>query len=210
MRLDELSLDSLREELPLLGAPMRIALILFTWFLLGILSFFLFWSSSLGMNQQLETDIQQSLSRLESQSILLLEATAIEAELAALEAQLPVLKMALPSDRELASLLGRINEMILDKQLKLSEFTPQPSINKEVMRIVPVKVSVRGQGDAISRLPNHIASLSRQVSLKEFEMQVQPESGDWQMVGELNAYAQLPTNQVGTASPVPEEESRND
>lgn len=210
MRLDEISLESLKEELPLLGAPMRIALILLIWLVLGILSFFLFWGSSLDMNQQLEKDIQESLSRLESQSILLLEAPAVEAELAALEAQLPVLKMALPSERELASLLGRINEMILDKQLKLSEFTPQPSINKEVMRVVPVKVSVHGQGDAISRLPNYIASLSRQVSLKEFEMQVQPESGDWQMVGELNAFAQLPANQVNSPPPNPQGVPPND
>lgn len=203
MRLDELSFESLREELPLMGIAARIAVVLASWMVLGILSFFLFWRDSLDMNVQLESNIQQSLSRLQSQTQLLLEAPAVATELAALEAQLPVLKRALPTDRELASLLGRINEMILNQELKLSEFTPQPALNKEVMRVVPVKVSVRGQGDAISKLPNYIAGLSRQVSLKEFEMQVQPQSGDWQMTGELNAFAQLSADQVAISPPQP-------
>lgn len=203
MRLDELSFESLRDELPLMGITARIAVVLASWMVLGILSFFMFWRDSLDMNVQLESNIQQSLSRLQSQSQLLLEAPAVAAELAALEAQLPVLKRALPTDRELASLLQRINEMILNQELKLSEFTPQPAMNKEVMRVVPVKVSVRGQGDAISKLPNYIAGLSRQVSLKEFEMQVQPQSGDWQMVGELNAFAQLSADHAAVSPPQP-------
>jgi type IV pilus assembly protein PilO len=194
MRLDELSLETLKEELPLMRVSTRIATIVLAWLVLGVLGFFVFWSSSLDRSMQLETDIQESLARLHSQSALLLEAPKVEAELAVLEAQLPVLKTALPSERELASLLARINEMILDQGLRLAEFTPQPPLNKEVMRVVPVKVSVRGEGKAISSLPNHIASLSRQVSLKEFEMVVEPTSGVWQIVGELNAYAQLPAN----------------
>jgi Tfp pilus assembly protein PilO len=134
------------------------------------------------------------LGRLDAQSQLLLDRPVIEAELVELEAQLPLLKMALPSERELASLLARINDVILDHELKLSEFTPKEPLNREVMRVVPVTVSVRGDGDAISRLPNHIAALSRQVSLKEFDMAYLPDEGGWQMTGELNAFAQLPTN----------------
>lgn len=201
MRLEELSLDTLREALPLLTVPQRLAVIAVAWLLMAIGSYFLFWKSSVDMSTQLEVDIQQSLSRLESQSTLLLEASKIDVKLALLEAQLPVLKMALPTERELASLLGRINELILTHNLNLAEFTPGASMNKEVMRVVPVKVSVRGQGEAISKLPNYIAGLSRQVSLKEFEMTVQAESGDWQMIGELNAFAQLPTNSVEKPAP---------
>lgn len=201
MRLEELSLDTLREALPLLTVPQRLAVIAVAWLLMAIGSYFLFWKSSVDMSTQLEVDIQQSLSRLESQSTLLLEASKIDVKLALLEAQLPVLKMALPTERELASLLGRINELILTHSLNLAEFTPGASMNKEVMRVVPVKVSVRGQGEAISKLPNYIAGLSRQVSLKEFEMTVQAESGDWQMIGELNAFAQLPTHSVEKPAP---------
>lgn len=201
MRLEELSLDTLREALPLLTLPQRLGVIAVAWLLMAIGSYFLFWKSSVNMSTQLEVDIQQSLSRLESQSTLLLEASKIDAKLALLEAQLPVLKMALPTERELASLLGRINELILTHNLNLAEFTPGASMNKEVMRVVPVKVSVRGQGEAVSKLPNYIAGLSRQVSLKEFEMTVQAESGDWQMIGELNAFAQLPSNSVEKPAP---------
>lgn len=207
MRIEELNLEGLSEALLQLSALKRILLVLAGWLVLGVAAFFLFWKSDLDSSGQLERDINDSLARLNTQSQLLLEQPAIEAELVKLEAQLPVLKKALPSERELASLLDRINQMILDNSLHLSEFTPQPSKNLEVMRVVPVKVSVKGNGEAISRLPNYIASLSRQVSLKEFEMSVLPETGQWHMQGELHAFAQLPANssQSSPASPDPEE-----
>jgi Tfp pilus assembly protein PilO len=163
-----------------------------------VLGFFLFWKDTLTVSTQLETNIQESLARLDTQSRLLLDRPAIEAELAQLEVQLPLLKMALPSERELASLLERINEVILYHELKLAEFTPKEPLNREVMRVVPVTVSVRGDGDAIARLPNYIAALSRQVSLKEFDMAYLPDDGGWQMTGELNAFAQLPLNATQT------------
>jgi type IV pilus assembly protein PilO len=164
------------------------------WLVFLVLGFFLFWKDTLTVSTQLETNIRESLDRLDTQSRLLLDRPAIEAELAQLEVQLPLLKMALPSERELASLLERINEVILDHELKLAEFTPKEPLNREVMRVVPVTVSVRGDGDAISRLPNYIAALSRQVSLKEFDMAYLPDEGGWKMTGELNAFAQLPLN----------------
>ncbi|MCE2745159.1 MAG: type 4a pilus biogenesis protein PilO [Burkholderiales bacterium] len=146
------------------------------------------------MSTQLDANIQESLTRLDTQSKLLLDRSEIEAELAQLEVQLPLLKMALPTERELASLLGRINDLILDHNIKLAEFTPKEPLNLEVMRVVPVKVSLRGSGDSISRLPNHIAALSRQVSLKEFDIKHLTDEGGWQMNGELNAFAQLPAD----------------
>lgn len=194
MRLDEIDFRTLLEDLPLLSIPNRIFLVLGMWIVIGILCFLIFWKDSLDANSRLEMEIQSSLTRLDSQSLLLLEAPAIEAKLARLETQLPVLTSALPTERELASLLGRINEMMLEQELSLSEFTPQESADKEVMRVVPVKVRVRGQGGAIAKLPNQIASLSRQVSLREFEMSVLPDSKGWQLNGELNAFAQLSTN----------------
>lgn len=194
MRLDEMSFRDLVDELPLLPFSKRLLLIAVLWLVFLVLGYVLFWKDSLTISTQLETNIQGSLGRLDAQSQLLLDRPVIEAELAELEAQLPLLKMALPSERELASLLARINDVILDHELKLSEFTPKEPLNREVMRVVPVTVSVRGDGDAISRLPNHIAALSRQVSLKEFDMAYLPDEGGWQMTGELNAFAQLPTN----------------
>ena len=194
MRLDEWDFRTFVEDLPLLGVLNRILLVLGVWVVLGIVCFLLFWKHSLDANSRLEMEIQGSLTRLDAQSLLLLEAPAIEAKLVQMEAQLPALTVALPTERELASLLGRINEVILDQELSLSEFTPQKSVDQEVMRVVPVKVRVRGQGGAIAKLPNQIASLSRQVSLKEFEMSVLPDSGDWQMNGELNAFVQLSAN----------------
>lgn len=193
MNLNELSLKELATELPLLSFPKRLLVIAAVWLTLLMIGYFLFWKHDLETSQRLEMSIQESLGRLNLQSQLLLEAPTIEAQLAQLELQLPLLKMALPTERELASLLERINELILDQKLKLIDFTPGEPINQEVMRIVPVKVSVHGEGDAISRLPNQIASLSRQVSLKEFEMALVPESRTWKMTGALNAYAQLPT-----------------
>jgi len=198
MRLDEMNFRDLAEELPLLPFSKRLLLIAGLWLVFLVLGFLLFWRDSLTISTQLETNIQESLARLDTQSRLLLDRPAIEADLAELEVQLPLLKMALPSERELASLLGRINDLILDYELKLAEFTPKEPLNREVMRVVPVTISVRGDGDAIARLPNYIAALSRQVSLKEFDMAYLPDDGGWQMTGELNAFAQLPLNATQT------------
>ncbi len=207
MRLDELSLRDLIEELLLLPFSKRLLLIAGIWLLVLVLGFILVWKNSLDTSTQLEVSIQESLARLDTQSQLLLDQPVIEAELAQLEVQLPLLKMALPSERELASLLERINNVILDHELKLAEFTPKASLNREVMRVVPVKVSVRGSGEAISRLPNYIAALSRQVSLSEFDMAYLPDGGGWQMTGELNAFAQLPKNapRVVADEPAPDQ-----
>lgn len=199
MRLDEMSFRNLADELPLLPWSKRLLLMGGLWLVFLVLGFFLFWKDSLAISTQLEVNIQESLARLDTQSQLLLDRPAIEAELAQLEVQLPLLKMALPSERELASLLERINQVILDHELRLAEFTPKEPLNREVMRVVPVTVSVRGNGDSISRLPNYIAALSRQVSLKEFDMAYLPDEGAWQMTGELNAFAQLPPNAPQTA-----------
>ncbi|MEQ9108433.1 MAG: type 4a pilus biogenesis protein PilO [Limnobacter sp.] len=194
MRLDELDFRTFVEDLPLLSVFNRICIVLGMWFFLAIVCFLMFWKNSLETSFRLEAEIQDSLTRLDVQSLLLLEAPEIEQRLAQLEAQLPILTAALPTERELASLLGKINEMILGQELNLSEFTPQESVDKEVMRVVPVKIRVRGQGVAIAKLSNQIVGLSRQVSLKEFEMSVLPDSGGWQMNGELNAFAQLSAN----------------
>jgi type IV pilus assembly protein PilO len=194
MRLDEMSFRDLAGELPLLTVSQRLLLVAGFWAVFLVLGFFLFWKDSLTMSTQLDVNIQESLARLDTQSKLLLDRPVIEAELAQLEVQLPLLKMALPTERELASLLGRINDLILDNEIKLAEFTPKEPLNLEVMRVVPVKVSLRGSGDSISRLPNYIAALSRQVSLKEFDMAYSTEQRGWQMNGELNAFAQLPSD----------------
>jgi type IV pilus assembly protein PilO len=194
MRLDEMSFRDLANELPSLSVSQRLLLMAGLWLLFLVLGFFLFWKDCLTMSTQLDANIQESLTRLDTQSKLLLDRSEIEAELAQLEVQLPLLKMALPTERELASLLGRINDLILDHNIKLAEFTPKEPLNLEVMRVVPVKVSLRGSGDSISRLPNHIAALSRQVSLKEFDIKHLTDEGGWQMNGELNAFAQLPAD----------------
>lgn len=210
MRLDELNLRDLANELSNLTFPQRLLLIVGIWFAMLLLAFFLFWKSHLDTSASFELSIQDSLSRLNVQSQLLLDRPAIEAELAQLEVQLPLLKMALPTERELASLLGRINDVILDNDLKLAEFNPMPPLNQEVLRVVPVKVSVRGQSGSIAQLPNYIAALSRQVSLKEFEMLHLQDGDSWQLTGELNAFAQLPTNLPQAVETAPEEGKPND
>lgn len=198
MSLDEWSLDEAIDQLAQLGMAKRILLVLAIWLALATSAFFVFWQEDLEQARQAETEIQASLAQLKGQSQLLLEQPAIELELAELELLLPELKKTLPSERELASLLGRINEMILDNSLRLAEFTPQKHQDLEVMRRVPVKVMVRGEGTSIAKLPNHIASLSRQVTMKEFEMSLIPESGVWQLNGELNAFAQPVAGPAGT------------
>lgn len=196
MQLDELSIQGLLEDLPNWSVGRRLLIVAGIWLVFMACCFFLFWKPAMDESAGLERQIESSLARLNSQSQLLLEAPAIQTELAQLEALLPVLKMALPTERELAALLGRINDLILENELKLAEFTPQAPVEQEVMRVVPVKVSMRGQGESIARLPNYIAGLSRQVSIKTFEMSVLPDFGGWQMNGELNAFAQLPEGHV--------------
>jgi type IV pilus assembly protein PilO len=202
MSLDEWSLKEAADHLVQLGAAQRILLVLGIWLALGTGGFFMFWQDDLDDARQAEAEIQASLSQLKGQSQLLLEQPAIELELARLEQLLPELKKTLPSEQELASLLGRINEMILANTLRLTEFTPQKHQDLEVMRRVPVKLTVRGEGASIAKLPNHIARLSRQVTLKEFEMSLIPESGVWQLSGELNAFAQPVAAPEGTPDPV--------
>jgi Tfp pilus assembly protein PilO len=208
MRLDEMSVSTILAELPYISRGNRIVLVIGAWLILSFVCLFWLWKPDLSMSTQLETTIQETLSRLNTQSALLLDEPLITAELQELESQVPILKKALPSERELASLLERINQTILDYQLTLSEFTPLPPIDGEVMRIVPVKLSVRGNGESISQLPNHIAKLSRQVSMKEFELSILPNSVEWQMTGQLKAYAQLPVNltpEAGATNKKPQE-----
>lgn len=197
MSLDEWSLDEATDQLVQLGVAKRMLLVVALWMVLATGAFFVVWQDDLEQARKAETEIQTSLDKLKAESQLLLEQPAIELELAELELLLPELKKTLPSERELASLLGRINEMILDNTLRLAEFTPQQHQDLEVMRRVPVKLTVRGEGASIAKLPNHIASLSRQVTMKEFEMSLIPESGVWQLSGELNAFAQPVASQPG-------------
>lgn len=192
MRLDELNVNELLQDLPNWKPSRRMLVIALCWLFFGGGFFFLFWQQSLESNARLDGDIHTTLGRLNAQSKMLVERPAIEAELSELEAQLPVLKMALPTERELASLLERINEMILNHGLRLSQFKPDAPENQEVMRVVPVVLTVRGEGTTVAQLPNYIASLSRQVRLKSFEMSVLPDNRGWQLNGLLNAFAQLP------------------
>lgn len=194
MRLDEMNLNDLIQDLPNWQLSRRLLVISVCWVVFGVGFFFLFWQQSLESNARMDADIRSALARLNTQSHMLVERPAIEAQLTVLEAQLPVLKMALPSERELASLLERINAMILDHGLRLSRFKPETPENQEVMRVVPVLLSVRGEGATVAQLPNYIASLTRQVRLKNFEMQVMPDNAGWQLNGQLNAFAQLPAN----------------
>ena len=194
MRLDEINLNELIQDLPNWQLSRRLLVIAVCWVVFGVGFFFLFWQQSLDSNARLDEDIRSALTRLNTQSHMLVERPAIEAQLTVLEAQLPVLKMALPSERELASLLERINAMILDHGLRLSRFKPETPENQEVMRVVPVLLSVRGEGATVAQLPNYIASLTRQVRLKNFEMQVMPDNAGWQLNGQLNAFAQLPVS----------------
>lgn len=194
MRLDEMNLNDLIQDLPNWQLSRRLLVISVCWVVFGVGFFFLFWQQSLESNARIDADIRSALARLNTQSHMLVERPAIEAQLTVLEAQLPVLKMALPSERELASLLERINAMILDHGLRLSRFKPETPENQEVMRVVPVLLSVRGEGATVAQLPNYIASLTRQVRLKNFEMQVMPDNAGWQLNGQLNAFAQLPAN----------------
>jgi type IV pilus assembly protein PilO len=199
MSLDNWSVNEAADYLLELGVAKRLLLTVSVWLAMGIGAFLMFWQDDLEQARQAETEIQTSLDKLTAESQLLLEQPAIELELAELELLLPELKKTLPSEQELASLLGRINEMILDNTLRLAEFTPQKHQELEVMRRVPVKLTVRGEGASIARLPNHIASLSRQVTMKEFEMVLIPESGVWQLSGELNAFAQPVAGQTGAS-----------
>lgn len=192
MQLNEITFSNVMQQLSQLRPFQRLLLAVGIWMLLLVVGLLVSWKSSVEASMTLDGNIKAAMSRLETQSQLITEGPLIQAELVQLETQLPVLKMALPSERELASLLGRINQLILERELVLVEYTPQAPINQEVMRRVPIKINLRGDGAVVSQLPNDLAELSRQVSLKKFEMSYLPESAGWQMTGELNAFAQLP------------------
>ncbi|HEX4878339.1 MAG TPA: type 4a pilus biogenesis protein PilO [Limnobacter sp.] len=201
LQLDEVNLASLSRRLHLLTASQRMAIAGCMCLLLVVAFFLAFWQGSLQILTANQSEIQAHHERLNAQSKLLLGQAEIEQELAQLEARLPVLKQALPSDRELASLLDKMNAMIRSQGLNLTNFTPGESKSLEVMRQVPVALSLSGDGSAMAKVPLHVAGLSRQVTLSKFEMAEQSSTGRWSMTGELHAFAQLEPTEVQGAQP---------
>lgn len=194
LQINELDAETLLSHAHLLTWKQRFSIVAIFWILFGVMGYFMWWRDDLAQAEQQNLEITDALSRLNSQSSLLLEQPKLEVDLAKLRAQLPVLKQSLPSDRELATLLDRINKVIQSNRMGLSEFVPEESQYQEVMRVVPVKLSVTGKGRDVSLLPNHVARLTRQATLKDFEVVLSETTGEWELHGQLLAYAQLPAN----------------
>lgn len=196
LQLNELDAETLLQQAHLLTWKQRLSMVAIFWLLFVVAGYFIWWRDDLSRAEQQNSDITEALSRLNAKSSLLLEQPKLEVDLAKLRAQLPVLKQSLPSDRELAALLDRINRVIQSNRMGLSEFVPEESQNQEVMRVVPVKLSVTGKGRDVALLPNHVARLTRQATLKDFEVVLSDNSGEWELHGQLLAYAQLPANAI--------------
>ena len=89
MRLDEMNLNDLIQDLPNWQLSRRLLVISVCWVVFGVGFFFLFWQQSLESNARMDADIRSALARLNTQSHMLVERPAIEAQLTVLEAQLP-------------------------------------------------------------------------------------------------------------------------
>jgi Tfp pilus assembly protein PilO len=123
--------------------------------------------------------------------MLLLRQPELEKQLATLRYQLPQLQKSLPTERQVADLLSRINMVIQSENTLLQEFVPQPSIPLEVMQVVPVRVVAYGIGESLAQFPNRLAKLSRQVNLKNFEIVALDNNERWRLTGTIQAYTQL-------------------
>ena len=194
LQLDELDWKNLGKQLHLLSWQQRTGIVAAAWVVVVSLAYAVWWRDQLEQVEQQHVQVADSMSRLLQKSNLLLEQPSIEIELAKLRSQLPVLQQALPSDRELADLLDRIHRVIQNNGMGLTEFVPAEPTNQEVMRVVPVNLAVSGEGRDVSRLPNHVAQLTRQATLKDFDVNLSEKGGVWRLQGTLQAYAQLPAN----------------
>lgn len=162
---------------------------------IGLLAYVLVWREQLNQAQAMDEQINQLISDLDNETLLLLKSQKLRAELNLLEQQLPALKTALPTEAQVAVLLGRVNTLLESSGLQLVEFSPQPVVDEEVMRVIPVKLVVRGNGMAIAKVPNQVVALSRQVGFEAFDMTIEEDgaANDWQLNAILRAYSQLPS-----------------
>lgn len=167
---------------------------------IGVLASVLVWREQLNHLRAMDEQIGQLVSQLDQETLLLLKSQKLRAELAMLEQQLPALKTALPTEAQVAVLLARVNTLLESSGLQLVEFSPQPVVDEEVMRVIPVKLVVRGHGMAIAKVPNQVVALSRQVGFEAFDMAFEKDgaANDWQLNAILKAYTQLP---AGASSP---------
>ena len=181
LQLNELDYKNLGRQLPLLTWQQRLGLVLVAWLVVALLGYAVWWRGQLEQAEQQHAQVAESMGRLLKKSSLLLEQPAVEIDLAKLRSQLPILQQALPTDRELADLLDRIHQVIRVNGMGLAEFVPAESSNQEVMRVVPVALAVSGEGRDVSRLPNHVAQLTRQATLKNFDVTLSDKGGGWKL-----------------------------
>ncbi|WP_370262835.1 type 4a pilus biogenesis protein PilO [Limnobacter sp.] len=191
LQLDEFDLKNLWGRLHTVQLRHKVAIGLAIWALVLLGFFMLSWRGLIMQMHTNHAEIADRHQRLDAQSALLVNRVAIQQELLALEARLPALQRALPTDREMASLLDKINQMLRKQSLVLNDFTPKSMQDQEVMRLLPVTLSADGRGPDMARVPLNLARLSRQVRLANFEMVEQPNTGQWRLTGELHAFAQL-------------------
>lgn len=194
MNLESLDLHQVRNWVLSHKAQHQVLAGLCVFVVIGLLAYVLVWREQLSQAQALEEQIGQLVNQLDQDTLLLLKSQKLRAELALLEQQLPALKTALPTQAQVAVLLARINGLLENSGLQLVEFSPQPVVDEEVMRVIPVKLVVRGDGSAIAKVPNQVVSLSRQVGFESFDMTLEEDnaSNAWQLHATLKAYSQLP------------------
>lgn len=194
MNLEDLDLNQIRHWLLSHRAHHKIVVGLCVWLVVGLLAYVLVWREQLNQAQALDEQIEQLVSELDKETLLLLKSQKLHSELALLEQQLPALKKALPTQAQVAILLARVNALLENSGLQLVEFSPQAVVDEEVMRVIPVKLVVRGTGAAIAKVPNQVLGLSRQVGFESFDMAVQKDDAAnvWQLSATIKAYSQLP------------------
>ena len=194
MNIEDLDLQQVRSWLLTHKTYHKFLMGLGLFVVIGLLAYVLVWREQLNHAQAMDEQIGQLVSELNNETLLLLKSQKLKADLALLEQQLPALKTALPTEAQVAVLLARVNTLLENSGLQLVEFSPQPVKDEEVMRVIPVKLVVRGSGMAIAKVPNQVVALSRQVGFESFDMKVEEDgaTSHWQLNATLKPYSQLP------------------
>jgi Tfp pilus assembly protein PilO len=184
-------LGALLQKLHKLPVQVRIAMAAGLGVLVVALSAYFFWYPSLEQAIALDARIQSTLASLKTKSAVLSKREQIQKDLVAMQTLLPRLQGALPAGRELPVLLGQINDSIVKNSLVLSSFVPGKPQDSEVLTLIPIDLTVMGDGEKIAKLPNLMAMLPRPVSLNKFQLTYIQDKKVWSLAGQITAFAQL-------------------
>jgi type IV pilus assembly protein PilO len=107
------------------------------------------------------TDLQNEIRQLEVTASKLQE---FQREVALLEQRLETLKRVLPAQKETDDLIRKINSLASESSLKIKEFDPQSTVNRQFYLEYPIKLVVEGTYHNLAMFFDRISRLSRLVN----------------------------------------------